>query len=50
MPFRTGFGGEGSIRKKLPKGAKYVFTFHATCAMMYVVEIGVLPSDHRISI
>ena len=40
-------GGIGIIRKKIPIPAKFVFTFRSTCGKMYVVEIGILPTNHR---
>ena len=48
MPFRAHLGRKGIIRKKMPIPAKYVFTFRGTCDKMYVVEIGILPTNHRI--
>ena len=48
MPFRAHLGRKGIIRKKIPIPAKYVFTFRSTCGKMYVVEIRVLPMNHRI--
>ena len=48
MPFRAHLGRKGIIRKKIPIPAKYVFTFRSTCGKMYVVEIGILPTNHRI--
>ena len=48
MPFRAHLGRKGIIRKKIPIPAKYVFTFRGTCGKMYVVEIGILPTNHRI--
>ena len=48
MPFRAHLGRRGIIRKKIPISAKYVFTFRGTCGKMYVVEIGILPTNHRI--